>query len=151
MGESFVDGSTARWADVRTLAGLAEELGFDSVWVPDELLWRSPDGETRGSWECVARTGAVAAATSRIKVGTRVPSALHRNPGITAKALETFEQISDGRFVLGLGSVHAGRQATGQAGLGSMARPEGFGRALATYEVPIEGRDEWLAAAGLGA
>ncbi len=28
-----------------------------------------------------------------------------------------------------------------------MARPEGFGRALATYEVPIEGRDDWEAAA----
>jgi hypothetical protein len=28
-----------------------------------------------------------------------------------------------------------------------MARPEGVGRALATYEIPIEGRDEWLAAA----
>ena len=29
-----------------------------------------------------------------------------------------------------------------------MARPTGVGRALATYEIPIEGRDEWLAAAG---
>ena len=29
----------------------------------------------------------------------------------------------------------------------TMARPEGVGRALATYEIPIEGRDEWLAAA----
>ena len=29
----------------------------------------------------------------------------------------------------------------------TMARPTGFGRALATYEVPIEGTDEWLAAA----
>ena len=28
-----------------------------------------------------------------------------------------------------------------------VARPEGFGRALATYRVPIEGRDEWVAAA----
>ena len=28
-----------------------------------------------------------------------------------------------------------------------LARPTGFGRALATYEIPIEGRDEWLAAA----
>jgi hypothetical protein len=28
-----------------------------------------------------------------------------------------------------------------------MARPEGFGRPLATYEIPIEGRQEWLAAA----
>lgn len=111
MGESFVDGSTARWAEVRELAVRAEELGFDTVWVPDELLWRPPDGETHGWWECVAMTGAVAAATSRIKVGTWVLSALHRNPGITAKAVETIDEISDGRFVLGLGSGHAGRQA----------------------------------------
>ena len=31
----------------------------------------------------------------------------------------------------------------------SVARPTGVGRALATYEIPIEGRDEWLAAAEL--
>ena len=30
---------------------------------------------------------------------------------------------------------------------GMLARPEGVGRALATYDTPIEGRDEWLAAA----
>jgi hypothetical protein len=30
---------------------------------------------------------------------------------------------------------------------GKLARPEGVGRALATYLIPIEGRDEWLAAA----
>jgi alkanesulfonate monooxygenase SsuD/methylene tetrahydromethanopterin reductase-like flavin-dependent oxidoreductase (luciferase family) len=111
MGESFVDGSTARWADVRALAIRAEELGFDCVWVADELLWRPPDGETHGWWECVAMAGAVAAATSRIKVGTWVLSTLHRNPGITAKAAETIDEISDGRFVMGLGSGHAGRQA----------------------------------------
>jgi alkanesulfonate monooxygenase SsuD/methylene tetrahydromethanopterin reductase-like flavin-dependent oxidoreductase (luciferase family) len=86
-------------------------MGFDTVWVPDELLWRPPDGQTRGWWECVAMTGAVAAATSRVKVGTWVLSALHRNPGITAKAIETLDEISGGRFVLGLGSGHAGRQA----------------------------------------
>jgi alkanesulfonate monooxygenase SsuD/methylene tetrahydromethanopterin reductase-like flavin-dependent oxidoreductase (luciferase family) len=55
-------------------------------------------------------TGAVAAATSRVKVGTWVTSALHRNPGITAKAVETLDEISGGRFVFGLGSGHAGRQ-----------------------------------------
>ena len=56
-------------------------------------------------------TGAVAAATSRLKVGTWILSALHRNPGITAKAVETLDEISGGRFVFGLGSGHAGRQA----------------------------------------
>jgi alkanesulfonate monooxygenase SsuD/methylene tetrahydromethanopterin reductase-like flavin-dependent oxidoreductase (luciferase family) len=53
----------------------------------------------------------VAAATSRVKVGTWILSALHRNPGITAKAVETLDEISGGRFVFGLGSGHAGRQA----------------------------------------
>ena len=111
MGESFVDGSTARWVEIRDLAVRAEAIGFDTVWVPDELLWRPPDGETLGWWECVAMTGAVAAATSRGKVGTWVLSAPHRNAGITAKAVETIDEISGGRFVLGLGSGHAGRQA----------------------------------------
>ena len=110
-GESFVDGSTARWADIRGLAIRAEELGFDTVWTADELLWRPVDGEVHGWWECVALTGAVAAATSRVKVGTWILSALHRNPGITAKAVETLDEISGGRFVFGLGSGHAGRQA----------------------------------------
>lgn len=110
-GESFVDGATARWVEIRELAIRAEEIGFDTVWMVDELLWRPPDGQTHGWWECVAMTGAVAAATSRVKVGTWILSALHRNPGITAKAVETLDEISGGRFVFGLGSGHAGRQA----------------------------------------
>lgn len=56
-------------------------------------------------------TGAVAASTSRVKVGTWILSALHRNPAITAKAVETLDEISGGRFVFGLGSGHAGKQA----------------------------------------
>ena len=111
MEESWTDGATPRWTEIRELAVRAEEIGFDTVWVPDELLWRKADGETRGWWECVAMAGAVAAATSRVKVGTWILSALHRNPGITAKAVETLDEISGGRFVFGLGSGHAGRQA----------------------------------------
>jgi alkanesulfonate monooxygenase SsuD/methylene tetrahydromethanopterin reductase-like flavin-dependent oxidoreductase (luciferase family) len=111
MEESWTDGATPRWAEIRALAMRAEEIGFDTVWVPDELLWRPSDGGVRGWWECVAMTGAVAAVTSRIKVGTWIMSALHRNPGITAKAVETLDEISGGRFVFGLGSGHAGRQA----------------------------------------
>lgn len=111
MGESFVDGSTARWTEIRDFAIRAEEIGFDTVWTVDELLWRPPNGPTHGWWECVAMTAAVAAATSRIKVGTWILSALHRNAGITAKAVETIDEISGGRFVFGLGSGHAGRQA----------------------------------------
>ncbi|MHB8398704.1 MAG: LLM class flavin-dependent oxidoreductase [Candidatus Limnocylindrales bacterium] len=111
MEESWTDGATPRWVEIRELAIRAEEIGFDTVWIPDELLWRPPDGETRGWWECVAMAGAVAASTSRVKVGTWILSALHRNPGLTTKAVETLDEISGGRFVFGLGSGHAGRQA----------------------------------------
>ena len=111
MEESWTDGATPRWVEIRELATRAEEIGFDTVWVPDELLWRPPDGQVRGWWECVAMTGAVAAATSRVKVGTWILSALHRNPALTAKAVETLDEISGGRFVFGLGSGHAGLQA----------------------------------------
>ena len=51
--------------------------------------------------------GAVAASTSRIQVGTWIMSALHRNPGIVAKAAETLDEISGGRFMFGLGAGHA--------------------------------------------
>src|SRR5512141_242308 len=111
MEESWTDGSTARWPEIRAFAIRAEQIGFDTVWVPDELLWRPAGAPVHGWWECVAMTGAVAAATSRMKVGTWILSALHRNPGITAKAVETLDEISGGRFVFGLGSGHAGGQA----------------------------------------
>jgi alkanesulfonate monooxygenase SsuD/methylene tetrahydromethanopterin reductase-like flavin-dependent oxidoreductase (luciferase family) len=111
LWDSFVDGSTSRWVEIRSLALRAEELGFDTLWVPDELLWRPTREDRQGWWEAVAMAGAVAATTSRVKVGTWILSALHRNPGITAKAVETIDEISDGRFVFGLGSGHAGAQA----------------------------------------
>ena len=111
MEESWTDGATPRWTEIRELASQAEAIGFDTVWIPDELLWRPTDGDTRGWWEGVAMAGAVAASTSRVKVGTWILSALHRNPGLSAKAVETLDEISGGRFVFGLGSGHAGRQA----------------------------------------
>ena len=111
LEEAWTDGSTPRWVEIRELATRAEAMGFDTVWIPDELLWLRDDGPPRGWWEGVAMAGAVAASTSRIKVGTWILSALHRNPGITAKAVETLDEISGGRFVFGLGSGHAGRQA----------------------------------------
>jgi alkanesulfonate monooxygenase SsuD/methylene tetrahydromethanopterin reductase-like flavin-dependent oxidoreductase (luciferase family) len=110
MGDSFVDGHTVRWSEIRDLAVRAEAIGFDTVWTADELLWRPEGRQPQGWWECVAMTGAVAAATSTVKVGTWIMSALHRNPAITAKAAETLDEISGGRFVFGLGAGHAGRQ-----------------------------------------
>ena len=98
--------TTARWSTIREMAVRAEAIGFDTIWTPDELLWRMEDGPPRGVWEGVAMAGAVAAVTSRTQVGTWVMSALHRNAAIIAKAAETLDEISGGRFVFGLGAGH---------------------------------------------
>jgi alkanesulfonate monooxygenase SsuD/methylene tetrahydromethanopterin reductase-like flavin-dependent oxidoreductase (luciferase family) len=98
--------TTTRWAELRKMALRAESMGFDTLWMTDELLWRGEDGAPQGFWDGVSMAGAVAATTSRIKVGTWVLSALHRNPGIIAKTAETLDEISGGRFIFGLGAGH---------------------------------------------
>jgi alkanesulfonate monooxygenase SsuD/methylene tetrahydromethanopterin reductase-like flavin-dependent oxidoreductase (luciferase family) len=100
------DRVTARWREIRALAIRAEEIGFDTIWAPDELLWRAEDGPARGVWDGISMTGAIAAVTSKVTIGTWVMSALHRNAGIIAKTAETLDEISGGRFLFGLGAGH---------------------------------------------
>ena len=109
---STVDGTTVPWTETRALALRAEQIGFDALWIPDELLGRLvKDGPRYGFWDGVAVSAGLAAATSRIKIGTWVMSTLHRNPGMIAKNAATIDAISNGRFVLGLGAGHAGTGA----------------------------------------
>jgi len=98
--------TTPRWPELRRMIRLADEMAFDTLWTPDELVWFEGDAEPSGAWDGVSMAGAVAATTTRIKVGTWVLSALHRNPGIIAKTVETLDEISGGRFVFGLGAGH---------------------------------------------
>ena len=104
--QSGPDRAVPSGRDVVEQARRAEEIGFDTIWIPDELLWRTDDGPPRGAWDGVSMAGAVAAVTTRAKVGSWVFSALHRNPGILAKTAETLDEISGGRFVFGLGAGH---------------------------------------------
>ena len=94
--------------DIIAQARRAEELGFDTIWAPDELLWQVEDQPPRGAWDGVAVLGAVAAVTSRPSVGAWALSALHRNPGILAKTAETLDALSGGRFIFGLGAGTCG-------------------------------------------
>ncbi len=99
------------WAQMREASLAAEQAGFDTLWIADELLWDTEDGTPPfGWWDCVATASAIAASTTTIGVGSWVLSALHRNPGLMVKAVETLDAISEGRFVFGLGAGHAGRQ-----------------------------------------
>lgn len=97
-------GRTPRWSDLLTMARVAEETGFDSVWVVDHLLVRAPGQPPEGVWECWSLVSALAAATSRIEIGTLVVCANWRNPALLAKMAETVDEISGGRLILGIGA-----------------------------------------------
>jgi alkanesulfonate monooxygenase SsuD/methylene tetrahydromethanopterin reductase-like flavin-dependent oxidoreductase (luciferase family) len=109
MMERPSDGAAPRWAEIAAMARRAEELGADTVWMADEILWREPEWPGPvGWWDCLAMAGAVAASTSSTKVGTWVMSAVQHQPGMVVRAAEALDEISGGRFLLGLGAGHAG-------------------------------------------
>jgi len=94
----------ASWRDLLAMTQRAEQLGFDSVWVPDHVLFRHPGEETTGVWEAMSMLAALAAATSKIELGPLVLCAGFRNPALLAKMADTIDEISGGRFILGLGA-----------------------------------------------
>ena len=85
------------------MARAAVEVGFDSIWVGDHLLYRG-DGADRGPWEAWTMLAALAVATERVALGPLVACIAFHPPGLIAKMTATIAEISDGRFVLGLGA-----------------------------------------------
>ncbi|HEU4321697.1 MAG TPA: LLM class flavin-dependent oxidoreductase [Roseiflexaceae bacterium] len=95
--------STPRYRDVRALALEAETQGLDSIWLYDHLLFRV-DETDRGQWECFTLLAALAEATKRVELGPLVACAPFRNPALLAKIAVTIDEVSDGRFTLGIGA-----------------------------------------------
>jgi probable F420-dependent oxidoreductase len=86
------------------LARLAEELGYESVWLPDHVLPPGPFGEVYGGvYEPLVTLAYVAAATERIGLGTSVLILPLREPYVLAKQVATLSRLSGGRLVLGVG------------------------------------------------
>jgi alkanesulfonate monooxygenase SsuD/methylene tetrahydromethanopterin reductase-like flavin-dependent oxidoreductase (luciferase family) len=109
MWERPPAGSAASWSEICAMARRGEEMGADTVWLADEILWRVPGWPGPvGWWDCLTMAGAVAASTSTVNVGTWVMSAVQHQPGMVVRAAESLDEISGGRFVLGLGAGHAG-------------------------------------------
>lgn len=102
-------GPVPPYARVRQLALHAERLGFHSVWTGDHLLFRAfemtPTVQgTQGAWESWTTLTGLAEATTTIKMGPWVLCTPLRNPAVLAKMAVTLDEVSNGRFILGLGS-----------------------------------------------
>ncbi len=91
-------GIVAFWRDydrraVLRCAALADELGYDSVWIPE--AW---------GYEQFQLLTEIALATRRIKVATGIANVFSRSAALLAMSAATLDEISQGRFVLGLGT-----------------------------------------------
>jgi alkanesulfonate monooxygenase SsuD/methylene tetrahydromethanopterin reductase-like flavin-dependent oxidoreductase (luciferase family) len=116
----------AGWPALREAVLAAEAAGAHDLWIDDHLL--NDEGDRNDpkleGWTTLA---AVAAVTSRARLGLLVAANTLRNPGLTAKLATTLDQISGGRAILGLGGgwFEDEHRAFGIAEFGS-----GFGERL---------------------
>jgi alkanesulfonate monooxygenase SsuD/methylene tetrahydromethanopterin reductase-like flavin-dependent oxidoreductase (luciferase family) len=92
-GVSIVD-SGGGWEQYYDKVQLAEQLGFDSYWIPDHPTYASDFG---------AMLSALAVTTSTIRLGTLVSCVFYRNPVVLARVAADIDRLSRGRFILGLG------------------------------------------------
>lgn len=100
-----VNPGNAPWPLLADAARAAETAGFDTFWTADHLA-----GEVMAAPampECFTTLGALAAVTSRIRLGPLVANVANRLPVITANSAATLQQVSGGRCVLGLGAGSA--------------------------------------------
>jgi FAD/FMN-containing dehydrogenase len=79
---------SALWRD------FAEDIGFDSLWVVDHLLYRlEGEEQPRGVWESWPFLSALAAITRRVELGTLVLAMGWRNPALLAKMADTVDDL----------------------------------------------------------
>jgi alkanesulfonate monooxygenase SsuD/methylene tetrahydromethanopterin reductase-like flavin-dependent oxidoreductase (luciferase family) len=93
-----------RWPELLDMIRAIEDLGYDSIWLGEHLLYRWPDRPPRGPWEAWSMLAAVAAVTDRVEFGPLVACTAFHNPAILAKRASTIDEISGGRLILGLGA-----------------------------------------------
>jgi probable F420-dependent oxidoreductase len=95
-------------SDIMALAQKADGLGFSALYVPDHWAYEQRGGggldDGAPAWEAMTLLGAIAAATSKVRIGALVLCNLFRHPGTTASATTTLDHLSGGRAILGIGS-----------------------------------------------
>ncbi len=100
------DSPEALFDEVVERATAAEETGFDSVWVMDHFYQLPPmGGPSEPMLDGYVLLGALAARTSRVRLGAMVTGVTYRNPAHLAKIVTTLDVISAGRAILGIGAA----------------------------------------------
>ncbi|HVT42331.1 MAG TPA: LLM class F420-dependent oxidoreductase, partial [Acidimicrobiales bacterium] len=100
------DAPDALFENAVAMAQAAEETGFDSVWVMDHFYQLPPmGGPDAPMFDAYTLLGALAARTSRVRLGALVSGVTYRNPAHLAKIVTTLDVISAGRAILGIGAA----------------------------------------------
>src|SRR5687767_6101465 len=86
-----------KWAACRDTTLLAEELGYDSIWVYDHFH-NVPAPAHEAVFECWTTIAALATITSRIRLGQMVSCTSYRSPALSAKITASIDVISNGRL-----------------------------------------------------
>ena len=103
IGEYDGWATLAAWQRTVQVARQAEALGFESVWLFDHLH-TVPRPTNEITFESFTSIAALAALTSRVRLGHIVICTAFRNPALTAKMISTMDAISGGRMELGIGA-----------------------------------------------
>src|SRR5947208_2716485 len=80
-GEGSLEGRTPTFRDLQTMAQVAEQVGLDSLWLSDHLIYRFPGQDESAPWEAFTMLSALAAVTTRIALGPLVACTSFRPPG----------------------------------------------------------------------
>src|SRR6186997_1687334 len=92
-----------KWAKAVEIAVLADELGYDSLWVYDHFH-NVPAPAHEAVFKCWTTMAALAEATTTIRLGQMVSCTSYRPPTLTAKITACIDVISNGRLDWGVGA-----------------------------------------------
>lgn len=91
------------WPEMWAMARLVEDGGLDSIWIGEHLLYEK-QGSFVGPWEAWTTMAALASVTERVEIGPLVAATAFHNPAMLARQATALDEISGGRFILGLGA-----------------------------------------------